>query len=86
MPRVSAFYGIVVVMYFKEHDPPHFHARYAEFDVSIGIDGLEVLRGSFPHNKLALVRRWAHLHRDELHANWNRARRDQPLIAIDPLP
>jgi uncharacterized protein DUF4160 len=86
VPRISAFHGIVIAMYFEEHDPPHFHARYAEFDASIGLDGLEVLQGSLPSNKLASVRRWAHLHRDELHENWERARRDRPLIKIDPLP
>jgi Domain of unknown function (DUF4160) len=85
MPRISCFHGIVVAMYYEEHGLPHFHARYAEHDASIGIGDLEVLQGSLPHKKLALVRRWATLHRHELRANWNRARDEQPLIAIEPL-
>jgi uncharacterized protein DUF4160 len=86
VPRISSFHGIVIAMYYEEHGRPHFHARYAEHDVSIAVDTLEVLQGSIPPRKLALVREWAALHRDELQANWNRARSEQPLIAIEPLP
>ena len=86
MPRISSFYGIVVAMYYEEHGRPHFHARFAEHDVSIAIDGLDVLQGSFPAKKLALVREWADIHRDELRANWERARCEQPMSMIEPLP
>jgi hypothetical protein len=86
VPRISSFHGIVVAMYYEEHGRPHFHARYAEHDASIGIDELDVLQGSLPFRKLALVREWADLHRNELRANWERARREQPLISIEPLP
>ncbi|HET7485588.1 MAG TPA: DUF4160 domain-containing protein [Solirubrobacterales bacterium] len=86
MPRISSFHGIVVAMYYEEHGIPHFHARYAEHDASIAIDELDVLQGSLPFRKLALVREWADLHRDELRANWERARSEQPLISIEPLP
>jgi Domain of unknown function (DUF4160) len=63
-----------------------FHAHYAGNDVSISIDALEVLGGSLPRRALTLVRRWATLHCDELHANWARARNEDPLEGIDPLP
>jgi Domain of unknown function (DUF4160) len=86
VPRISAFHGVVVYMYYEEHGLPHFHARYAGYDASIQIDDLAVLQGSLPRTKLALVRKWAGLHKDELQANWERARREEELIGIDPLP
>jgi hypothetical protein len=86
VPSISAFYGIVVYMYYEEHGPPHFHARCAEYDAAIQIDGLALLQGSLPRSKFALVRKWARLHGDELRVNWERARRDEELIGIEPLP
>ena len=85
MPRISSFHGIVIAMYYEEHGVAHFHARYAEHDASISISDLEVLGGSLPARVLGLVRRWASLHRDELAANWERARSDCPLEKISPL-
>lgn len=73
-------------MYYEEHGLPHFHARFAGYDASIQIDGLAVLQGSLPRTKLSLVRKWARLHTDELRINWKRARREEELIEIDPLP
>ncbi len=73
-------------MYYEEHGRPHFHARYAEHDASIAIDTLAILQGSLPSKTLALVREWTKLHREELQANWERARKEQPLLSIEPLP
>ncbi|MEX0973093.1 MAG: DUF4160 domain-containing protein [Solirubrobacterales bacterium] len=86
MPRISSFHGIVIAMYYEEHGRPHFHARYAEYDASIAIDDLDVLQGSLPRRQLALVREWARRHRGELAINWERARDEQQLLAIEPLP
>lgn len=86
MPRISSFHGVVIAMYYDEHGHPHFHARYAEYTASIAIDDLVVLQGVLPRRILALVRRWARPHRAELLANWERARREMPLLWIDPLP
>jgi Domain of unknown function (DUF4160) len=86
MPRISSFYGIVVAMYYKEHGVPHFHVRYAEHKASVSIETLEVLGGSLPSRALSLVREWADLHREELSANWERARVKGPLEEIEPLP
>lgn len=86
MPRISSFHGIVIAMYYEEHGRPHFHARHAEHTASIAIGNLDVLQGSLPRRHLALVREWARLHRAELETNWERARCEQPLLTIDPLP
>lgn len=86
VPRIACFYGIVITMYYEEHGVPHFHVHYAEHDSLIAIETLEILGGSLPRRALVLVRKWAALHRDELRANWERARDEDPLASIDPLP
>ena len=55
MPTISSFFGIVVTMYWREHEPAHFHARYGEFEAIVGIETLGVLRGTMPRRALALV-------------------------------
>src|SRR2546430_1192190 len=66
MPTISSFFGIVVTMYWREHEPAHFHARYGEFEAIVGIETLGVLRGTMPRRALALVLEWAAEHSDEL--------------------
>ncbi len=86
MPRISAFYGIVIVMYFADHPPPHFHARYGEHEAQILIATGEVLEGFLPRRALNLVQEWTALHRSELVTDWNLAEREEPLVSIEPLP
>ena len=85
MPRVSEFFGIVIAMYFNDHSPPHFHARYAEHEALIAIESLEIIGGALPRRALALVLEWAALQRAALRADWQRARRGEPLEPIQPL-
>jgi hypothetical protein len=88
VPRISAFYGIVIWMYHDEIHHlgrPHFHARYADDEASIEIETLSVLAGELPQRALRLVRDWAEEHRDELYENWARARRHETLQRIEPL-
>ena len=72
-------------MYFNDHAPPHFHAKYGEAEVAVAIESLSVLWGALPRRALALVLEWAVLHRGELRENWERARQGTPLRVIDPL-
>jgi hypothetical protein len=88
VPRISAFYGIVVAMFYDEErhtGRPHFHASYAGEDVSGDINTFEVLAGTFPNRGLRLVTEWATVHRDEMYANWERARQGDALEKIAPL-
>ncbi|HEY7065261.1 MAG TPA: DUF4160 domain-containing protein [Chloroflexota bacterium] len=85
MPRISAFFGIMITMYFNDHAPAHFHARYAEHEALIAIESLEVIEGGLPRRALALVLEWAALQRGALRDDWQRARRGEPLSAIAPL-
>jgi hypothetical protein len=84
VPRLSRFYGIVA-MYYDDHAPPHFHARYAEHEATIQIETLDYLEGKLPRRVYNLVLEWAVQHREELRMNWIRARDGQPLQAIEPL-
>ena len=86
MPRISAFYGIVVAMYFNDHEPPHFHARYAEHEGKIEIATGEQIDGDLPARVRGLVREWSAQHRSELEENWRLARALEPLNPIEPLP
>jgi hypothetical protein len=86
MPRISEFYGIVIEMYFDDHPPPHFHARYSGDEATIVIATGEVLVGSLPGRALRLVREWLDQHRDELTANFERATALEPVLPVAPLP
>jgi len=85
MPEVSRFFGIVVRMYFGDHNPPHFHAEYGDFEALVEIETLAILRGYLPRRAMALVLEWAALHRQELRADWERAKGGTPLVSIEPL-
>jgi hypothetical protein len=69
MPQISRFFGIVIAMYHDDHQPPHFHARYAGNEIQVGIADGRVI-GKFPARARALVLEWWSLHRAELEANW----------------
>jgi hypothetical protein len=86
MPRISAFYGIVITMYWSDHSPPHFHASYSGHDAAIEMESLELIEGWLPPRALRFVRQWAEVHGPDLRANWERARLHEPLDPIDPLP
>ena len=85
MPEISRFFGIVVQMYYADHDPPHFHVRYAGQKALVSIETLTVLRGGLSPRALALVTEWAGLHRAELMEDWALARADAQLKPIAPL-
>jgi Domain of unknown function (DUF4160) len=85
MPTISAFYGILIRMFFNDHAPPHFHARYGEFEATIEIDTLEVLEGKLPQRALSLVMEWGMIHKEELLSNWQRCRDKAAPAKIEPL-
>ena len=84
MPEISCFYGIVIYMYFNEHNPPHFHVKYADFNAIVTIeDG--IVTGSLPRRALNLVYDWLDLHKDELMENWRRLENCGSFLKIEPL-
>ncbi|MBI5324614.1 MAG: DUF4160 domain-containing protein [Ignavibacteriae bacterium] len=85
MPEICRFYGIVIAMYFDEHNPPHFHARYGEYNASILINDFSVREGWLPPKALGLVIEWASQHKEDLLMNWNLAANGKTLHSIEPL-
>ena len=71
MPEISRFYGIVIYMFFNDHNPPHFKVKYADFDANILIESGNLLNGDLPISKLKLVQAWAEIHKEELINIWN---------------
>ena len=84
MPEISRFLGIVIAMYYRDHAPPHFHALYGEYEVTVEIVTGSV-NGEFPKRALAHVQEWRTLHREELLRIWNLARASKPLLRVEPL-
>ena len=85
MPEISRFFGIVIQMYYNDHDPPHFHARYSGQKALIGIEDLAIIGGHLSPRTLSLVREWAALHQGELVEDWKLARSEADLNPIAPL-
>ncbi len=88
MPRISAFYGIVIWMYHDEihhRGRRHFHATYGDDEASIDIETLAVIAGELPPRARRLVAEWARTNQAALRENWERARRHEPLEPIEPL-
>ena len=85
MPELGCFLGIIITMYYNDHPPPHFHARYNEQKAIIDIETLSILEGKLSPRILGLVVEWAALHQTELMQNWQLARLQRPLEPIAPL-
>lgn len=88
MPTISLFYGIVVLMYYKDvgrHSSPHIHVRYQGNKAAIAIADGEVLDGTFPPKQLKLVRAWIEIHQEDLMADWELAVAGEEPFRIAPL-
>lgn len=84
MPSISFFYGIIINMYFDDHNPPHFHATYQGDKVEMSFDG-KVLNGNLPEKQLRMVQAWAAIHEDDLKANWELLKNSGTPEKIEPL-
>jgi hypothetical protein len=85
MPEISRFLGIIIKMFYNEHNPPHFHAEYGDDLALIDIKRLSIFSGKLPPRVTGLVIEWATLHQKELLVNWQAARDKQELRKIAPL-
>lgn len=84
MPEISRFLGIIIAIYYKDHGPPHFHAVYGEFEITMEIE-TGLVNGHFPARALSHVMEWYGMHRDELLQDWILAEQKKPLNKIQPL-
>ena len=85
MPEISRFLGIVIAMYYNDHQPPHFHAKYGDYRGAITVSDLKLVEGQLPARVISLILEWAFQHRDELLQDWELAIAKKPLRKIEPL-
>ena len=85
MPEISRFFGIIIRMFYDEHNPPHLHAEFQGGKALIDFQG-NVLRGAIEsRTALRLIREWIDLHVAELEANWDLAREGKEIRPVPPL-
>ncbi|MFZ2726481.1 MAG: DUF4160 domain-containing protein [Methylococcaceae bacterium] len=87
MPTISIFYGIIIRMYCSpsEHNPPHIHAYYQDYTVTVNIETCEIIEGNLPRKKERLVLAWVEIHQEDLLADWKLAANGELPFAIEPL-
>jgi len=72
-------------MYWNDHNPPHFHATYGDFEILIRITDLSIYSGSLPSRAFGLIMEWASLHQNELMENWVLLKEKRSVKKIEPL-
>jgi hypothetical protein len=82
MPTISIFFGIVIQMYWRDHNPPHLHAFYQGNEALFSIESGEVLAGSLPATARRIVGDWIMRERDRLMMNWERGRLNEPFERV----
>lgn len=85
MPEISRFLGIIIAMYYNDHGPPHFHAKYGDQEMKVNIENGEVIEGSLPRRAKRHVFEWWEMHQAELADDWSLAKARKPLNKIEPL-
>jgi hypothetical protein len=85
MPEICRFLGIVVYMYWNDHAPPHFHAKYNEYEAQFDINTAGLIDGKLPKRIQLLVVEWLLQNQDALKELWQLARQEQPLHKLPPL-
>ena len=85
MPAISKFLGIIIAMYWDEHNPPHFHAIYQDYEISVDIQ-TGLVNGQMSKRALKMIFEWLDLHKEELLQDWNLAQDRKALLKIEPLP
>jgi hypothetical protein len=85
MPIISTFFGIIIRMYFGDHNPPHFHVEFQGEKATFTFDGRLRSGNISSGTARKLVRDWAHRHRLELMINWENIKQGRPLNRIKPL-
>jgi hypothetical protein len=84
MPIISRFLGIIITMYWEDHAPPHFHAKYGGYEITVDIKS-GVVEGKFPKRALKHVLEWSDLHQEELLQDWELCQKNQMPAPIEPL-
>jgi hypothetical protein len=85
VPIISVFFGIIIRMFYREHEPAHFHAQYQGQEAKFDLDGTMIAGNIQSRTARRLIRKWASLHGKQLEANWRKMKAGRPLERIEPL-
>ena len=85
MPTLSIFFGLIIRMYYKDHQPPHIHVQYQSYNAVVDILTGNVTEGDLPIRQLRFVQAWVEIHKDDLAANWELCRNGEEPFKIMPL-
>jgi len=84
MPELCRFLGIVIFMVYDDHKPPHFHAEYGEYKITVEIHS-GILEGRFPRRALNALIEWYEIYKEQLIEDWELVEQHKPLKKIPPL-
>ena len=84
MPIISRFFGIVIFMFWRDHAPPHFHAKYGDDEIIVEIESGSIT-GTMSKRAISMIQDWRTLHQVELLENWKRAEQKKAIKTIKPL-
>lgn len=84
MPEICRFYGIMISMFAKDHNPPHIHIKYGDYYITISIEK-EIIKGEIPNPVLQKALKWLSIHREELMKNWILLQQSNEAEKIEPL-
>ena len=84
MPIICRFFGITIYMYWKDHAPPHFHAKYGDDEIVVEIKGGNI-SGNMSNRAIKMIQEWRKLYKNELLKEWELAEQKKALFAIKSL-
>lgn len=84
MPEICRFFGVVIYMYYFDHNPPHIHVKYGEYSAIIYLNN-EKIEGKLPGKVKEMVKQWVRKNKNELLHNWELSSTGQLLKSIKPL-
>ena len=84
MPIISRFFGIIIYMYWRDHAPPHFHAKYGDQEITVEIES-GIVTGNMSKRAKKMIQEWRENHKEELLTDWTLAEKRKTLNRIEPL-
>ncbi|MBR6590239.1 MAG: DUF4160 domain-containing protein [Bacteroidaceae bacterium] len=84
MPEICRFFGIIVSLYWRDHNPPHIHFTYGGYECSISVID-RIVDGKAPSKVIIKVNEWMDLHESEILSLWEKAQKGEKLFHIEPL-
>lgn len=84
MPEICRFYGIIISLFWRDHNPPHIHFSYGNYECTISVIE-RVVEGKSPAKVISKVNEWIDAHENEILTLWEKAQKGEPLNKIEPL-